>query len=95
MTKSDFLEWMKKRNGKAGGWIVVVDGRIINKESITIWKGGEIGIRYADGKWQVYEPQERSADYIDIETTDENAAFDTLASLVEMKEEAYGGTTDK
>ena len=90
MTKIEFLEWMKVRDGKAGGWEVLVEGELINANSIPIGGGAFIGIRYVNGKWQVYEPQERGADdWIDIETTDENVAFDKLAEEIERKERIY------
>ena len=36
MTKNEFLEWMKEKDGKAGGWRVVVEGEIINRGHIRI-----------------------------------------------------------
>ena len=93
MTKQKFLKWMEKREGKAGGRGVFVEDNLINKGKA---KGrASLGIRYVNGKWQVYAPQERSSDYIYIETADENVAFDTLAEEIARFERVFGEQDNK
>lgn len=74
MTKQEFLNRISQEKPDLGEYQIETD--YVTDASYVM------GCYFENGKWRIFETQERSGHYIIDEFTDENEAFDELYELI-------------
>ena len=83
MTKSEFLDRIKKENIQLGQWLIILDE--VNGSPFVM------GCQEEDGKWKIYKTGERHGHYIFDEYDNENIAFDEFYELIKFEERMMEG----